>query len=36
VDTTLDPAETTGDPQLLERMIWNLVDNAVRHTAVPA
>jgi signal transduction histidine kinase len=27
----LDPAETTGDPQLLERMIWNLVDNAVRH-----
>jgi signal transduction histidine kinase len=31
VDTQLDPAETTGDPQLLERMIWNLVDNAVRH-----
>ena len=31
VDTTLDPAETTGDPQLLERMIQNLVDNAVRH-----
>jgi signal transduction histidine kinase len=31
VDTKLDPAETTGDPQLLERMIWNLVDNAVRH-----
>jgi signal transduction histidine kinase len=27
----LDPAETTGDPQLLEQMIWNLVDNAVRH-----
>jgi signal transduction histidine kinase len=27
----LDPAGTTGDPQLLERMIWNLVDNAVRH-----
>ena len=27
----LDPAETTGDPQLLERMISNLVDNAVRH-----
>jgi signal transduction histidine kinase len=21
----------TGDPQLLERIIWNLVDNAVRH-----
>jgi signal transduction histidine kinase len=31
VDTKLDPAETTGDPQLLERMISNLVDNAVRH-----
>ena len=31
VDTLLDPAETTGDPQLLERMIWNLVGNAVRH-----
>jgi signal transduction histidine kinase len=31
VDTVLDPAETTGDPQLLERMIQNLVDNAVRH-----
>ena len=27
----LNPAETTGDPQLLERMVWNLVDNAVRH-----
>src|ERR1700722_1952772 len=27
----LDPAETTGDPQLLERMVWTLVDNAVRH-----
>jgi signal transduction histidine kinase len=31
VDAKLDPAETTGDPKLLERMIWNLVDNAVRH-----
>jgi signal transduction histidine kinase len=31
VDALLDPAETTGDPQLLERMIWNLVDNAARH-----
>ena len=31
LDAKLDPAETTGDPQLLERMIWNLVDNAVRH-----
>ena len=31
IDTELEPAETTGDPQLLERMISNLVDNAVRH-----
>jgi signal transduction histidine kinase len=31
VEVKLDPAETAGDPQLLERMVWNLVDNAVRH-----
>jgi signal transduction histidine kinase len=31
VDALLDQAETTGDPQLLERMISNLVNNAVRH-----
>jgi signal transduction histidine kinase len=31
VDALLDPAETTGDAQLLERMISNLVGNAVRH-----
>jgi signal transduction histidine kinase len=31
VDAELDPAEVAGDPQLLERMISNLVDNAVRH-----
>ena len=31
VEAELDPAQTTGDPQLLERMITNLVDNAVRH-----
>jgi signal transduction histidine kinase len=31
VDAKLDPAETAGDPQLLERMVWNLIDNAVRH-----
>jgi signal transduction histidine kinase len=29
--TELGPAPTLGDPQLLERMVWNLVDNAVRH-----
>jgi signal transduction histidine kinase len=31
VEAKLDPAETAGDPQLLERMIANLVGNAVRH-----
>jgi signal transduction histidine kinase len=31
VDTTLEPVQTSGDPVLLERMIANLVDNAVRH-----
>jgi signal transduction histidine kinase len=29
--TELGPAPTAGDPMLLERMVWNLVDNAVRH-----
>jgi signal transduction histidine kinase len=27
----LSPARTVGDPKLLERLVWNLVDNAVRH-----
>jgi signal transduction histidine kinase len=31
VDAALDPAPTAGDRVLLERMIANLVDNAVRH-----
>src|ERR1700683_2731521 len=31
VDAKLDPAETAGDPQLLERMISNLGGHAVRH-----
>src|SRR6266567_3280408 len=31
VDSELAPAATSGDPLLLERMIGNLVDNAVRH-----
>jgi signal transduction histidine kinase len=31
VEARLDPAQTAGDPVLLERMIANLVDNAVRH-----
>ena len=31
VEADLAPAEATGDQQLIERMVWNLVDNAVRH-----
>jgi signal transduction histidine kinase len=29
--TTLEPARTTGDPQLVERLVANLVANAVAH-----
>ncbi len=29
----LDPARTQGDPQLLERLAANLIDNAIRHNA---
>ena len=29
--TDLDPAETSGDPVLLERLVANLVDNAIRY-----
>lgn len=28
---TLEPAPTTGDPRLIERLIANLIDNAIRH-----
>jgi signal transduction histidine kinase len=31
VEATLEPAPTRGEPVLLERMIANLIDNAVRH-----
>ena len=31
LSTDLDTAITTGDPPLLDRMIGNLVDNAIRH-----
>jgi signal transduction histidine kinase len=31
VTTTLDPAPTAGDPHLLESLLVNLVDNAVRY-----
>jgi signal transduction histidine kinase len=29
--TALEPAPTTGDPQLVERLVANLVTNAIRH-----
>jgi signal transduction histidine kinase len=31
--SSLDPASTTGDPQLVERLVENIVDNAIRHNA---
>jgi len=31
IDTSLDPAPTIGDPALIERLIANLIDNAVGH-----
>jgi signal transduction histidine kinase len=31
VTTTLDPAPVLGDPNLLERLAGNLLDNAIRH-----
>jgi signal transduction histidine kinase len=31
IDSELDPAPTTGDPALLERLIANLIDNAVEY-----
>jgi signal transduction histidine kinase len=31
LDTQLDPAPISGDPRLLERLVANLVDNAVRY-----
>jgi signal transduction histidine kinase len=31
VETELDPAKTSGDPALVERLVANLVGNAVRH-----
>lgn len=33
VDADLGPAPVAGDPLLLERLVQNLVDNAVRHNA---
>jgi signal transduction histidine kinase len=31
VQTRVEPAPVTGDPRLLERLIRNLIDNAIRH-----
>jgi len=31
LNTALDPAYAQGDPQLLERLVANLIDNAIRH-----
>jgi signal transduction histidine kinase len=31
VETEVEPAGTVGDPRLLERLIGNLVENAIRH-----
>jgi signal transduction histidine kinase len=33
VRATLDPAPTAGDPRLLDRLISNLIDNAMRHNS---
>ena len=33
VHTTLEPAVISGDPVLAERLVANLVDNAVRYNA---
>jgi signal transduction histidine kinase len=32
VDAILSPAPASGDPRLIERLVTNLVDNALRHT----
>jgi signal transduction histidine kinase len=31
LEATLNPAKLTGDPRLVERLVSNLMDNAVRH-----
>lgn len=31
IETEVEPARTLGDPRLLERLIGNLVENAIRH-----
>jgi signal transduction histidine kinase len=31
LDTTLQPAQTAGNPRLVERLVANLVSNAIHH-----
>jgi signal transduction histidine kinase len=31
IETEVEPAATVGDPRLLERLVGNLVENAIRH-----
>jgi signal transduction histidine kinase len=31
LDTTLEPAQTTGNPRLVERLVANLLSNAIQH-----
>jgi signal transduction histidine kinase len=33
VEATLDPARVSGDPRLVERLVANLIDNAVQHNS---
>jgi signal transduction histidine kinase len=33
LDATLDSAPTSGDPRLLERLVANLIDNAIEHNS---
>ncbi len=35
LSVALDPARTEGDPRLLERLVANLVENAIRHNTTP-
>ncbi len=35
LNATLDPAGVEGNPQLIERLVANLIDNAIRHNTTP-
>jgi signal transduction histidine kinase len=34
VDVALEPAHTSGNPRLVERLVANLVDNAIHHNII--